>query len=144
MKKLTTLILIELFTITFVGCKSNISHPSKPDIASNEKCEEVYSFPEPIPQIKVTYFFQGTETTFTIGSDIYDPNDFSAVPIAEWFYELNLTACKKPENLIELEYYDFIIGENSEFRYEIQGEQTFIVVNGQWYEVSNPSNPPIK
>ena len=144
MKKLTALILIELFTITFVGCKSNIPHTSKPDIASNEKCEEVYSFPEPTPQIKVTYFFHGTETTFTIGPDIYNPNDFSTVPIAEWFYELNLTACKKPENLIELEYYDFIIGEKPEFRYEIQDKQAFIVVNDQWYEVSNPSNPPIK
>jgi hypothetical protein len=35
-------------------------------------------------------------------------------------------------------------GKFGGFRYEIQDEQAFIIVRKQWYEVKNPSTPPVE
>ena len=66
-------------------------------------------------------------------------------PILNWFYELELKACEKPDNITENEYYDFVVdGKFGSFRYEVQDEQAFIIVRKQWYEVKNPSTPPVE
>lgn len=104
----------------------------------------IYSFPEPTIQIKVTHFLHNTETEFTIGPDIYDPKDTSVTPIIVWFYGLELKLCEKPDTTVESEYYDFIVDGKSGFRYEIQNEQVFIIIHKKWYEVKNPSTPPIE
>ena len=125
--------------------KSATSQSINTKTSSSTDAASIYSFPEPTMQIKVTHFSHDTETEFIIDSDIYDPKDTSVSPILNWFYQLELKACEKPDNTIENEYYDFVInGKFGGFRYEIQDEQAFIIVRKQWYEIKNPSIPPVE
>ena len=145
MKKFTAFILIEMFIFILGGCKSATSQSINTKTSSDIDAASIYSFPEPTIQVQVTHFLNDTETEFIIGSDIYDPKDTSVSPILNWFYELELKACEKPDNINENEYYDFVVdGKFGSFRYEVQDEQAFIIVRKQWYEVKNPSTPPVE
>lgn len=144
MKKFTAFIMIEMFIFILGGCKSTTSQSINTKISSSTDAASIYSFPEPTMQIKVTHFSRDTETEFIISSDIYDSKDTSVFPILHWFYALELKACEKPDNTIENEYYDFVVDGKSGFRYEVQDEQAFIIVRKQWYEVKNPSTPPVE
>ena len=145
MKKFTAFMIIEMFIFILGGCKSATSQSINTKISSSTDAASIYSFPEPTIQVQVTHFLNDTETEFIIGSDIYAPKDTSVSPILNWFYELELKACEKPDNITENEYYDFVVdGKFGGFRYEIQDEQAFIIVRKQWYEVKNPSTPPVE
>lgn len=144
MKKFTAFMLIEILIFTLIRCKTTASQSANNNISSNIDAASIYSFPEPTIQIKVTHFLHNTETEFTIGPDIYDPKDTSVTPIIVWFYGLELKLCEKPDTTVKSEYYDFIVDGKSGFRYEIQNEQVFIIIHKKWYEVKNPSTPPIE
>lgn len=62
----------------------------------------MYLFPEPTILITGSFYSQGKETTFEIGSENYGPNDFIS-----WFYDLELTACDEPEAVEGAESYTF-------------------------------------
>lgn len=107
------------------------------------KGSEVYSFPEPTTLITGTFYSQGQETAFEIGSEDYDPNDLSTNSVIAWFYDLELTACDKPEAVEGAESYDFYVKGENAFTYEDGSKEAYIVIGDTYYKVSNPSAPPI-
>ena len=95
MKKLITLVLALVCVLGLVGCNQKAVSAS-----------EVYSFPEPTTMITVSFYSQGEETAFEIGSEEYDSNDLSTTPVINWFYDLKLTACDEPEAVEGSESYE--------------------------------------
>ena len=132
MKKLLALVLVLVCVLGLVGCGQKAVSGS-----------EVYSFPEPTTMITGSFYSQGQETAFEIGSEEYDPNDLSTNSIIKWFYDLKLTACDKPEAVEGSESYDFNVKGESAFTYEDRGSEAYIIIGGNYYKVSNPSTPPI-
>lgn len=110
MKKLITLVLALVCVLGLVGCNQKAVSAS-----------EVYSFPEPTTMITVSFYSQGEETAFEIGSEEYDSNDLSTTPVINWFYDLKLTACDEPEAVEGSESYEFYVKGESAFTYEDRG-----------------------
>ena len=113
MKKLITLVLALVCVLGLVGCNQKAVSAS-----------EVYSFPEPTTMITVSFYSQGEETAFEIGSEEYDSNDLSTTPVINWFYDLKLTACDEPEAVEGSESYEFYVKGESAFTYEDRGKAT--------------------
>ena len=132
MKKLIALILSLTFMMSLAGCGKAISGA------------EVYSFPEPTIQIVVSYASQGNVTEYTIGSENYDANDFSTQPVIKWFYGLELEECEKPEDVEGNNGYSFSVDGEYAFYYDDRGSTAFVSVADKYYEVKNPSTPPIE
>jgi hypothetical protein len=130
MKKLIALILSLTFVLALVGCQKTIN------------ASEVYSFPEPTTQITVFFYSAGQETTFEIGSENYDPNDLSTISVIKWFYDLELASCDAPETVEGAESYIFYVKGESVFTYEDRGSEAYIIIDRNYYKVSNPSTPP--
>ena len=131
-KKLIALVLTLVCVIGLVGCGQKAVRGS-----------EVYSFPEPTTMITGSFYSQGQETKFEIGSEEYDPNDLSTNSIIKWFYDLKLTACDKPETVEGSEIYSFQVKGENAFTYEDRGSEAYIIIGGNYYKVSNPFSPPI-
>lgn len=118
--------------LTLVGCQKSI-------VAS-----DLYSFSEPTVQITGTFYSQGQNLAFEIGSEQYDPDVSSAVSvIIKWFYDLKLTACDALEVVDGSECYEFYADGKYAFTYEDRGTSAYILANGDYYQVINPSDPPI-
>lgn len=117
MKKLITLVLALVCVLGLVGCNQKAVSAS-----------EVYSFPEPTTMITVSFYSQGEETAFEIGSEEYDSNDLSTTPVINWFYDLKLTACDEPEAVEGSESYEFYVKGESAFTYEDRGSEAYIIV----------------
>ena len=114
MKKLITLVLALVCVLGLVGCNQKAVSAS-----------EVYSFPEPTTMITVSFYSQGEETAFEIGSEEYDSNDLSTTPVINWFYDLKLTACDEPEAVEGSESYEFYVKGESAFTYEDRGSLVY-------------------
>ena len=71
------------------------------------------------------------------------PNDLSTLSFIEWFDGLKLTACDEPELVDGAEVYDFYVKGEHAFYYENRGLEAYIIIGGNYYNVSNPSTPPI-
>ena len=128
------MVLVLLCVLALVGCNNK---------SSTIKGSEVYSFPEPTTQITGSYCSQGTENTFVIGSEEYNPDDLSTHPIIEWFYGLELRECEIPETVEGNETYSFTVKDRVVFEYDYRGNTAFLIVNEKWYEVQNPTVPPL-
>ena len=131
MKKSIILVFVLICAMGLSGCQKTVNG------------SEVYSFPEPTTQIMGIFYSQGTENEFIIGSEEYNLDDLSVMPIIKWFYELELTICEEPEVVEGAEHYSFFVNEEEVFGYQDRGSQAYIIVNDTWYEVKNPSAPPI-
>lgn len=132
MKKLIAFVLTFVCTFALVGCQKTM------------RGSEVYLFPEPTTQITGSFYSQGQETTFEIGSDDYTPNDQSTSSVIKWFYDLELTACDDPGTVRGSEIYDFYVKGENTFTYEDRGcGEAYIITSENYYKVSNPSTPPI-
>lgn len=131
MKKYIALLFAFICVLPLAGCQKIIS------------ASELYSFPEPPGLITGSFYSQGQETEFEIGSEDYDPNDLSTIPVITWFYDLNLTACDEPEAVAGAEGYTFNVKGEEAFTYEDRGSEAYIIIDGSYYKVSNPSAPPI-
>lgn len=132
MKKLLTLVLSLVCMLGLAGCQKTI------------KSLEVYSFPDPTTLITGIFYSQGQETAFEIGSGDNTPNDLAANSVITWFYGLELTTCDKPEAVEGAESYDFYVMGETAFTYEDRGGEAYIIINGTYYAVKNPSKPPIE
>ena len=97
MKKLLILIVVLAWVWGMTGCQKAID------------ASAVYGFPEPTVQITGLFHSQGIESNFTIGSEEYDPDDLSVMPVIEWFYGLELRECEEPEPVEGNESYTFIV-----------------------------------
>ncbi len=144
MKK--SVILVAIVTFIFVGCNQEKppTTTSDFDLALTEY-EDIYTFPEPTIQIKVTRSSQGKKTEFVIGPDVYDIEDTSVFPIIKWFGGLELTKCRWAPKITEKNvYYDFVVDGKEAFGYYEKGEKAFIFVENKCYKAENPSTPPIE
>lgn len=130
MKKLIAFVFALTCALSLAGCQKAT------------KGSEVYSFPEPTTLITGTVYSQGQETEFEIGSEDYDPNDLSTNAVIQWFYDLELTVCDKPENTEGSESYEFHVNGETVFTYEVLGSEAYIIIDNTYYKVSNPSTPP--
>lgn len=131
MRKSIALVLAFVCALSLAGCQNTIS------------ASEVYSFPEPTILITGSFYSQGQETAFAIGSEKYDPNDLATLPVSSWFYALELTACDEPEEAEGAESYTFKVDGKDAFTYEDRGSEAYIIIDSTYYKVSNPSTPPI-
>ena len=131
MKKLVPWILAPICMLGAVGCQETGS------------ALDVYAFPEPTAQITGSFCSQGIERSFTIGPEEYHPDDRSVMPVIKWFYGLELRECREPEPVEGNESYSFTVDGQPAFIYDIRGSEAFVVVDGRWYEVENPSHPPV-
>ena len=131
MKKYIAIILSLICVWSLAGCQKTISG------------SEIYSFPEPTTQIKGSFYSQGEVEEFVIGSEEYNPDDLSVMPVVKWFYELELTACEQPEDGEGAEHYSFIVNGESVFSYQDRGSEAYIIVSDTWYKVKNQLAPPI-
>lgn len=131
MRKYMTLVFSLICVLGLAGCQKKVSG------------SELYSFPEPTVLITGVFYSQGQETEFEIGSEEYDPEDMSTIPVISWFYGLELTACDEPEAVAGAEAYEFNVGGSEAFTYEDRGSEAYIIINGDYYKVSDPSSPPV-
>lgn len=131
MKKFLVLLFVLTCMSGLVGCQKTILG------------SELYSFPEPTTQITGSFYSQGQETAFEIGSENYDPNDLSVIPVISWFYDLELTACDKPDEAEGAESYTFQVKGEEVFTYEDRGSEAYILIDSNYYKVRNPSTPPV-
>lgn len=133
MKKILVIVLMFACLTAFAGCNRYISS------------KDVYGFPEPTQQIDIRKASAGQETEYTIGSENYDSENLSVMPILEWFYGLELTESERPEDVEGNESYTFIVGGKPVFSYDYRGkDEAYIIVSDKWYKVKNPSVPPIE
>ena len=103
MRKFTALFLASVCVLGLAGCQKTI------------RGSELYAFPEPTMLITGSFYAQGRETAFEIGSESYDPHDLSAIPVISWFYDLELTPCEEPEPVEGAESYTFRVGGRNGF-----------------------------
>ena len=131
MKKLAAFALALVCASGMMGCGQRTVNGS-----------EVYSFPEPTTLITGRFYSQGMQTAFEIGAD---DGDISVNSVIEWFYGLKLTACAAPEQVEGSQAYSFDVdGREDAFTYEDRGNVAYIIIDGSYYKVGNPSVPPIK
>ena len=83
------------------------------------------SFPEPTTRITGTFYSQGQETAFEIGSNDYDPHDLSPNSVITWFSGLELTVYNKPEAAGGAKGYDFYVKGETTFTYEDRGSEAY-------------------
>ena len=131
MKKLIALVLALICVLSFAGCQKTIGAP------------EVYSFPEPTILITGSFYAQGQEAVFAIGSEEYDPRDLSVNAVIQWFYGLELIACDAPKTAEGSERYTFRVNGEDVFTYEDRGSDAYLMIYSHCYKVCNPSAPPI-
>ena len=131
MKKWMAFILLLVCAVIFASCQNAIQG------------SELYSFPEPTSEIVVFFYSQGRESQIEIGSEKYDSEDLSTTAVINWFYELKLTACSEPEMVEGAESYRFYVKGKSALSYEDRGNEAYIIIDGSYYKVNNPSSPPI-
>lgn len=132
MKKVIALALALVCVLGLAGCQKTIS------------VSEVYSFPEPTMLITGSFYSQGQEIKFEIGSEDYNPDDLTTNSVIKWFYDLDLTVCDEPEAAEGSEVYTFRVDGKDAFTYEDRGgNEAYIIIDETYYKVSNPSTPPI-
>lgn len=130
MKKLMAVIAALICVWGMTGCEKTV------DAAA------VYGFPEPTMQIEGTFCSQGMEQAFVIGSE--DPDHAYTAPVISWFYGLKLRECEEPQPEEGAESYDFSPDGRPGFTYVDRGSEAFLIVDNKWYEVTNPSDPPLE
>ena len=114
---------------TFTGC--------------NEFSEPIAVIPDDISIINITHSVCGQSTKFTVEGDNLNE-------LREWVTGLrykhqSYTKGNSPSDCEGGEVYIFEMEEDyTGFSYIINGKnKCYLLVEGEWYAVSNPSNPPI-
>ena len=124
MKKMIATVLCFVLALSMVGCGKAVSG------------SEIYSFPEPTTQITGSFYSQGQETPFQISTE-------KCLSIIKWFYDLKVAPCDKPEIVDGAESYVFNVKGENAYTYEERGSNSYIIIDRNYYKVSNPSTPPI-
>lgn len=100
--------------------------------------DTVYRFPDPVTEVAVTCYGGGEVAEVTL--DV--PDALRAV--ADWYVGLRLVALgKAPEEAEGSTGYTFAVNGAEAFSYDDRGREAYLLVNGAWYAVQNPSAPPV-
>ena len=145
MKKVMLLVLILLMVFTVAGCGKNEDASSYENV-DNGNTHFVYDFPEPTYHIVVNYNGEGKSKIFEFGTEEYSEDGMvETFPIAKWFYDLEIQpesiSAKDIEQVDGNEVFTFIVNGEEAFWYDSRGSEAYLCVDGQYFVVSNPSNP---
>lgn len=121
MKKLLIFAFVAMLTLSLAACQKTVNG------------SDVCTFPETSEEIKCQVYSGGTETEYAINDDVI-----------EWYYSLKLNACEQPEDVEGAEAYSFEVNSEMVVIYQDRGsDEAYVIYNGNWYRVINPSTPPL-
>lgn len=121
MKKLLIFAFVAMLTLSLAACSKTVNG------------SDVCTFPEVSEEIKCQVYSGGTETEYVINDDVI-----------EWYYNLKLNACDQPEDVDGAEAYSFEVNSEMFVIYQDRGSnEAYVICNGNWYKVMNPSTPPL-
>ena len=134
MKRLIALVLLLLFVLALAGCNQK-SGPGRPVTAYID---------DSITTVDITHYISGKSTQW-----MAEEQDVEA--LRDWAskleYELlEFEEGQSPGDSDGGEVYDFALSEGgySGFSYVINGsEDCCLLIEGYWFSVKNPSNPPV-
>ena len=132
MNKLMALIAALTCILGLTGCQKTVD------------ASTVYEFPEPTIQISGSFCSQGIQRTFVIGPEEYDPDCVCTAPVMSWLNGLEVRECEEPQPVEGDAYYEFSPDGRPGFTYVDRGSEAFLIVDGTWYQVTNPSAPPLE
>ena len=135
MKKQLFLFLTLSFLLVLAACGS-----SSADSAS----DRLISMADSMTEVEVTHIISGTMSQWTVGSDTLEP-------LKNWMLGLNSTLVRFEEGRSpgdeeggEVYWFDGTDADHPGFSYIINGpDRCYLLIDGTWYSVSNPSNPPV-
>ena len=102
------------------------------------------SIADSVTEVKITHILGGTESQWTVDSDELET-------LKNWFLGLNCSmvqfeAGNSPGDESGGEVYSFNMADidHAGFSYVINGpDRCYLLMDGNWYSVSNPSDPPV-
>lgn len=121
MKKPFVFVFVAMLALSLAACQKTVNG------------SDVCTFPEASEEIKCQLYSGGMEKEYAINDDVI-----------EWFYGLKLNACEQPEDVEGAEAYSFEVNSEMVVTYQDRGsDEAYIIYNGNWYNVMNPSTPPL-
>lgn len=137
MKKQRLLILALSFLLVPAACGTSGSKPTSDNLISA-------SIADSVKKVEITHIISGTESLWTVDGDELET-------LKDWMSGLNysIVQCEKgnsPGDGDGGEAYSFAMTDTDcpGFSYVINGpDSCYLLVDGNWYSVSNPSDPPV-
>ncbi|KAI4447830.1 hypothetical protein C823_002349 [Eubacterium plexicaudatum ASF492] len=135
MKKQLILFLTLSFLLAFAACGTS---------GSNSASDNLISIPDSVTEVEITHIISGTESQWTVDGDELET-------LKNWILRLNYSVVQfeaghSPGDEAGGEAYRFDMtgADHPGFSYVINGpDRCYLLMDGNWYSVSNPSNPPI-
>ena len=134
MKKQLILFLTLSFLLTFAACGTS---------GSNFASDNLISIADSVTEVEITHIISGTESQWTVNGDELDT-------LKNWIVGLNYSMVQFKEGHSpgdedggEAYRFDMTGAGHPGFSYVINGpDRCYLLMDGNWYSVSNPSNPP--
>ncbi len=135
MKKQLILFLTLSFLLALAACGTS---------GSNSASDSLISIADSVTVIEITHIISGTESQWTANSDELDS-------LKNWISGLNYSMVQfddghSPGDADGGEAYHFDMADAGHpgFSYVISGpDKYYLLMDGNWYSVSNPSDPPV-
>lgn len=135
MKKQLILFLTLSFLLAFAACGTS---------GSNSASDNLISIPDSVTEVEITHIISGTESQWTVDGDELET-------LKNWILRLNYSVVQfeaghspGDESGGEAYRFDMTGADHPDFSYVINGpDRCYLLMDGNWYSVSNPSNPPI-
>lgn len=136
MKKQLILFLTLSFLLTLAACKTS---------GSNSASDNLISIADSVTEVEITHVISGAESQWTVNSD----DELES--LKNWILGLNYSMVQfeeghSPGDECGGEAYRFDMADVDPpgFCYVINGpDRCYLLMDGNWYSVSNPSNPPV-
>ena len=135
MRKFMALVLLSAFALSITGCcgkADRIAPGRSPSACIGGEADK----------IEISHFTGGAETRWTVEGE-------KAEALRNWAGGLKYEILEAPEGQSPGdadggEVYDFILpeGDCPGFSYVIHGSNCYLLMEGYWYTVTNPSDPP--
>ncbi len=137
MKKQLLLILTLSILLALAACGTSSSNSISDDLVSAFIADSV-------TEVKITHIISGTESQWTVDGDELET-------LKNWILGLNYSMVpfekgNSPGDEDGGEAYSFDMTDTDHpgFSYVINGpDRCYLLIDGNWYSVSNPSNPPV-
>lgn len=137
MKKQQLLILTMSFLLAFAACGTSGSNADSDNLISA-------SIADSVTEVGITHIISGTESQWTV-----DSNELET--LKNWILGLNYSMVQFEEGNSpgdedggEVYGFDMTDVDYLSFSYVINGsDRCYLLMDGNWYSVSNPSNPPV-
>lgn len=110
----------------------------------NERSEQIAVIPDDVTVINITHDVCGQSTEFTVEGDSLD--DLKVWVANLQYKHQTFTEGNSPGDCEGGEVYIFEMpeGDYPGFSYRVNGKnECYLLIEGEWYYVLNPSNPPV-